>query len=73
VRQARVVLGEQRARLAAAAGPRWAAPLADAAEREAEILGGWLQRLPISQLLIPRAWDAPTAVGALAERVGLGR
>jgi hypothetical protein len=73
VQQARAVLGEQRAGLAAAADARWSAALADAAEREAEILCAWLQPLPISYLQIPRAWDAPTAVGALAERAGLGR
>jgi hypothetical protein len=71
VRQARAVLGEQRVRLAAAADARWTAALEDAAEREAETVRAWLGRLPISQLLIPRTWDAPTAVGALADRVGL--
>jgi hypothetical protein len=71
VQQARAVLGEQRVRLAAAAGARWTAALEDAAEREARIVRAWLEPLPISHLLIPRAWDAPAAVGALAERVGL--
>ena len=60
-------------RLSAAADPHWRAALEDAAEREAEVLRAWLQPLPIAQLQIPRAWDAPRAVAALADRLGTDR
>jgi hypothetical protein len=68
--EAAKVLAEQRARLSAVADARWIAALDDAAEREAEVLRGWLEQLPIAHLRIPRGWDAPTAVRALAELLG---
>lgn len=71
-REAGVLLADQRRRLSAAADPHWRAALEDAEAREAEILHAWLARLPITHLRIPAAWDAPTAVSALAERVGAG-
>jgi hypothetical protein len=65
------VLADQRKRFAAAASDaRWAAALDDTAAREEEILRAWLDRLPITHLRIPRTWDAPTAVAAVAERLG---
>jgi hypothetical protein len=67
----RDVVAEQRLRLSSAADPVWSAALHDVAELEAAILRAWLERLAVAHLRIPRAWDAPTAVGALAERVGI--
>jgi hypothetical protein len=64
------VLDEQRTRFSEVADPRWAAALQDTAERESEVLRAWLQPLPIVQLRIPGAWDAPRAVAALADRLG---
>ena len=73
VREAAGVLADQRARFSGVAGSRWAAALQDAAERESEVLRAWLQPLPIAHLRIPRAWDAPRAVAALADRLGTDR
>jgi hypothetical protein len=70
-RAAAGVLADQRTRFSEVADARWAAALQDAAEREAEVLRTWLQSLPIAQLQIPRAWDAPRAVAALADRLGV--
>jgi hypothetical protein len=67
------VLADQRTRFLEAADARWRAALRDAAEREAEVLRAWLEPLPIAQLQIPRAWDAPRAVAALADRLGTDR
>jgi hypothetical protein len=64
------VLADQRTRFSEAADSRWRAALRDAAEREAEVLRAWLEPLPIAQLQIPRTWDAPRAVAALADRLG---
>jgi hypothetical protein len=65
------VLADQRRRFAvAASNARWAAALGDTATREQKILRAWLERLPITRLRIPRAWDAATAVAAVAERLG---
>jgi hypothetical protein len=65
------VLADQRQRFAAAASEaRWAAALDETAAREEEILRAWLDPLAITLLRIPRAWDAPTAVAAVAERLG---
>jgi hypothetical protein len=65
------VLADQRQRFAAAASdPRWAVALDDTAAREEEIVRAWLDRLPITHLRVPLAWDAPIAVAAVAERLG---
>jgi hypothetical protein len=68
LRQASAVIAEQRARFAAAAGEPWRAALADAARREGDVLRSWLAGVSVCELRIPRTWDAPTAVAALAER-----
>jgi hypothetical protein len=72
-REAAEVIAAQRARFAATAGEPWRSALRDTADREAEILRSWLEPLPVTQLRIPRAWDAPRAVAALAERLGTDR
>jgi hypothetical protein len=69
LRQAAAVIADQRARFAAAAGEPWRAPLADAAEREGEVLRSWLAGAEVGELRIPAAWDAATAVAALADRL----
>jgi hypothetical protein len=68
------LLAAQRERLSALADERWRAAIRDAEERERAVLAAWLERVPITGLAIPRRWDAPTAIGTLAERVerGLG-
>jgi hypothetical protein len=71
--EAAAVIAAQRTRFAAGAGERWQAALRQAAGQEAEILRAWLDPLPVAHLRIPRAWDAPTAVTALAERLGTDR
>jgi hypothetical protein len=68
-REAAEVIAAQRTRFAAGAGERWQAALRQVAAQEAEILRAWLDPLPVAQLRIPHAWDAPTAVTALAERL----
>jgi hypothetical protein len=63
------VIAAQRSRFGAAAGDRWHSALQAAAAREAEVLRRWLGGLEIAELRIPRAWTAPAAVDALAERL----
>jgi hypothetical protein len=70
-RAAVAVLADQRARFARAADAVWLAALDEAAEREADVLGAWLGPLSISHLQIPHTWDAPRAVRALVDRLGL--
>jgi hypothetical protein len=70
-RAAVAVLADQRARFARAADAVWLAALDEAAEREADVLGAWLGTVSISQLQIPHTWDAPRAVRALVDRLGL--
>jgi hypothetical protein len=72
-REAAEVIAAQRRRFAAAAGARWTAALHDAGQREAEVVRSWLEPLPIAQLRVPRAWDAPAAVLALAQHLGTDR
>ena len=67
------VLTDQRARFASAADPRWATALEQAAQQELDVVRAWLRPLPIAQVLVPAAWDAPRAVSALVERLGLDR
>lgn len=67
---AAAVLAEQRTRFTEVADARWRAALRDAEEHEAEVLRGWLEAVPIAHMRIPRAWDAPRAVAALAARLG---
>jgi hypothetical protein len=67
--QARGLLAAQRERLSALAGPRWSAALSDAVACEGAVLSGWLETVDITELTIPRDWDARTSVGALAARV----
>jgi hypothetical protein len=69
--QAAEVRAAQRTRFAAGAGERWQEAVRQVAAQEAEILRAWLAPLPVAQLRIPRAWDAATAVRALAERLGI--
>jgi len=71
-RAAAGVLADQRRRFSTMAGGRWAVALQEAAEHEAEVLRAWLRPLPIAQLQIPRGWEAPRAITALVERLGLG-
>jgi hypothetical protein len=71
--QAAELLHAQRVRFAAATGAGWAARLAEAAGEEAEVLRGWLDRVPVTQLTLPRAWGAAEAVAALAARLGTER
>ena len=65
------VLAEQRARFAAAAGAHWHTALADVARQEVDILRAWLDVPSITEVRLPRSWDAPRAVAAIAARVGL--
>jgi len=65
------VLAEQRARFAAAAGAPWRAALDDVARKEAGVLRSWLAGPSITEVRLPRSWDAPRAVAALAARLGI--
>jgi hypothetical protein len=69
LRQAAAVIADQRARFAAVAGEPWRDALAEAAQREGEVLGSWLRGVEVGELRIPAAWDAATAVAALADRL----
>jgi hypothetical protein len=69
LRQAAAVIAEQRARFATAAGEPWRAALAEAARSEGEVLRAWLGGVEVGELRIPAAWDAATAVAALADRL----
>jgi hypothetical protein len=68
-KEARGLLAAQREWLSTLADERWRAVLRETAEREEAVLAAWLERVPITQLTIPRTLAAPAAVGALAERV----
>lgn len=67
----REILGEQRARFEALAGPRWSEALADAARREQVLLAPVLGRLPAERWRVPASWPASTAVRAVAARLGI--
>jgi len=71
VQRASDVLAEQRARFAAAAGVRWRTVLDDVARGEAGSLRSWLAGPSITEVRLPRSWDAPRAVDALATRLGI--
>jgi hypothetical protein len=65
------IIAAQRSRFARAAGESWRAALATTVRRETAILAGWLQSLPVTELRVPDAWGAPTAVAELAQRLGV--
>jgi signal transduction histidine kinase len=65
------VIAAQRSRFARAAGDSWRQSLAATARQEVAILRGWLASVPVTELRLPYAWDAPTTVGELAARLGV--
>lgn len=71
VARAAEVIAAQRSRFRAAAGDRWRSALDATAAAEIEVLRRWLEPLDVAQLRVPRAWDAATAVNALAERLAV--
>jgi hypothetical protein len=66
------VIGAQRNRLRAATDERWRSALAATMAQESEVLREWLGAVDVTELRLPRAWDAATAVSALAARLGDG-
>jgi len=68
---AREILREQRERFAELAGPRWRTAVADAERDESALLTPVLADLPAERWTVPVAWPAPTAVAALAARLGI--
>jgi hypothetical protein len=65
------VIAAQRSRFTRAAGDSWRHALAATVRQETAILRAWLESVPITELRVPRAWAARTAVGELAERLGV--
>jgi hypothetical protein len=70
--QATEVIAAQRSWFVRAAGETWRRALAATVRQETALLRAWLESLPVTELRVPDAWGAPTAVGELAERLGLG-
>jgi hypothetical protein len=71
VERAAEVIAAQRSRFAGAADESWRQALAATAREETAVLRAWLASVPVTELRVPRAWDAPTAVGELAQRLGV--
>jgi hypothetical protein len=71
IERAAEVIAAQRSRFAGAAGQAWRQALAVTARQETAVVRAWLESVPVTEIRVPRAWDAPTAVGALAERLGV--
>jgi hypothetical protein len=69
--QAAEVIAAQRSRFAHAAGQSWRRALAASVRRETAVVRAWLESVPVTELRVPRAWSAPTAVRELAERLGV--
>jgi hypothetical protein len=71
VDDALALLEEQRARLRAVEDSGWAIAFRRTREHERATLQDALTGKPIERVLLPRAWEAPRAVEALAKRVGV--
>ena len=65
------LLREQRVRLADLGGTAWRTAIATTAGVERALLERSFDGRPVERLAIPANWDAPTAVGAVAERLGV--
>ncbi len=64
------LLAAQRERFAAGLDDRWRTALEELVEVEQAILDSAFAHAPIDRLLIPKAWDAPRAIGELARALG---
>jgi len=65
------VIAAQRSRFALAAGDSWRHALAATVRQETAVLRAWLESISVTELRVPRAWSAPTAVAELADRLGV--
>jgi hypothetical protein len=67
------ILAEQRAVFAGVGGPDWAGALAEAARQERTVLAAAFSGRPIQEISIPREWEAPRAITAIADLLGTER
>ena len=65
------VLREQRSRFRELVGAPWDPVLTQAEEAEAGVLDSALRGVPAERWVVPDVWSAPTAVAALAHRLGV--
>jgi hypothetical protein len=71
VEQAALVIADQRVRLYRAAGQQWDQALDRALEEECRLLAAALADVPVSQVVLPRAWAARRSVDALDAHLGV--